>query len=168
MTKPCPMELGERAVRFVEAGESRHAVAVRLGLSLPVRHQDVGTLSQDGQCHAGQDRRSCFARDQGPAPEVGVSANRGRWRRDSAGPRQRACRTRPETGLPDDVELRAPRGQALQKKPSMELSRTVSPSPGGATGGRSIRFGSSLPASSSSMRTGQRPTCPLCAEGSQR
>ena len=33
MTKPYPMELRERAVRFVEAGESRHAVAARLGLS---------------------------------------------------------------------------------------------------------------------------------------
>jgi transposase len=33
MTKPYPMELRERAVRFVKAGESRHAVAQRLGLS---------------------------------------------------------------------------------------------------------------------------------------
>ncbi len=34
MTKPYPMELRERAVRFVEAGESRHAVAERLGVSV--------------------------------------------------------------------------------------------------------------------------------------
>ena len=33
MTKPYPMELRERAVRFVEAGQSRHAVARRLGVS---------------------------------------------------------------------------------------------------------------------------------------
>ena len=33
MTKPYPMELRERAVRFVNAGESRHAVAARLGVS---------------------------------------------------------------------------------------------------------------------------------------
>ena len=33
MTKPYPMELRERAVRFVNAGESRHAVAERLGVS---------------------------------------------------------------------------------------------------------------------------------------
>src|SRR5882724_4830137 len=33
MTKPYPMELRERAVRFVNAGESRHAVAGRLGVS---------------------------------------------------------------------------------------------------------------------------------------
>lgn len=33
MTKPYPMELRERAVRFVEAGESRHSVAERLGVS---------------------------------------------------------------------------------------------------------------------------------------
>jgi putative transposase len=33
MTKPYPMELRERAVRFVNAGNSRHAVAERLGIS---------------------------------------------------------------------------------------------------------------------------------------
>lgn len=33
MTKPYPMELRERAVRFVKAGETRHAVAARLGIS---------------------------------------------------------------------------------------------------------------------------------------
>jgi putative transposase len=33
MTKPYPMELRERAVRFVKAGESRHGVAERLGIS---------------------------------------------------------------------------------------------------------------------------------------
>ena len=34
MTKPYPMELRLRAVRFVEAGESCHAVAERLGVSV--------------------------------------------------------------------------------------------------------------------------------------
>jgi transposase len=34
MTKPYPMEMRIRAVRFVEAGESRHAVAERLGVSV--------------------------------------------------------------------------------------------------------------------------------------
>ena len=33
MAKPYPMELRERAVRFVEAGQSRHGVARRLGVS---------------------------------------------------------------------------------------------------------------------------------------
>ena len=33
MTAPYPMELRERAVRFVNAGESRHSVAERLDLS---------------------------------------------------------------------------------------------------------------------------------------
>jgi putative transposase len=32
MAKPYPMELRNRAVKFVQAGESRHAVASRLGL----------------------------------------------------------------------------------------------------------------------------------------
>jgi transposase len=34
MTKPYPMELRLRVVRFVEAGQSRHAVAERLGVSV--------------------------------------------------------------------------------------------------------------------------------------
>ena len=34
MTKPYPMELRLRAVRFVHAGQSRHAVAKRLGISV--------------------------------------------------------------------------------------------------------------------------------------
>ena len=34
MTKPYPMELRLRAVRFVEAGQSRHEVAKRLGVSV--------------------------------------------------------------------------------------------------------------------------------------
>ena len=33
MTKPYPMEMRERAVRFVEAGESRHEVAARFGVA---------------------------------------------------------------------------------------------------------------------------------------
>lgn len=33
MTRPYPMEMRERAVRFVAAGESRHAVAHRLGVA---------------------------------------------------------------------------------------------------------------------------------------
>ena len=50
MTKPYPMELRERAVRFVSAGESRHAVAKRLGISVScvvkwlARHRDTGTV----------------------------------------------------------------------------------------------------------------------------
>jgi transposase len=34
MTKPYPMEMRERAVGFVKAGQSRHAVAERLGVSV--------------------------------------------------------------------------------------------------------------------------------------
>ena len=33
MTKPYPIEMRERAVRFVEAGESRHEVAARFGIA---------------------------------------------------------------------------------------------------------------------------------------
>ena len=33
MTKPYPIEFRDRAVRFVNAGESRHAIASRLGVS---------------------------------------------------------------------------------------------------------------------------------------
>lgn len=50
MTKPYPMELRVRAVRFVEAGESRHAVAERLGVSAScvikwlARYRDTGSV----------------------------------------------------------------------------------------------------------------------------
>ena len=50
MTKPYPMALRERAVRFVEAGESRHAVARRLGISVScvvkwlARHSETGSV----------------------------------------------------------------------------------------------------------------------------
>ena len=33
MTKPLPIEMRERAVRFVQAGESRHKVAARFGVA---------------------------------------------------------------------------------------------------------------------------------------
>ena len=50
MTKPYPMELRERALRFVKAGESRNAVARRLGVSISCvvkwlqRHEATGSL----------------------------------------------------------------------------------------------------------------------------
>jgi putative transposase len=50
MTKPYPMALRERALRFVEAGESRHAVARRLGVSVScvvkwlARHSLTGSV----------------------------------------------------------------------------------------------------------------------------
>jgi transposase len=34
MSKPYPMELRQRAVKFVKAGQSRNAVAKRLGVSV--------------------------------------------------------------------------------------------------------------------------------------
>jgi putative transposase len=51
MTKPYPMELRKRAVRFVEAGQSRHAVAERLGVSVScivkwlLRHKATGSVA---------------------------------------------------------------------------------------------------------------------------
>jgi putative transposase len=51
MAKPYTMELRDRAVRFVLAGESRHAVAQRLGLGASTvirwldRHKKTGTAA---------------------------------------------------------------------------------------------------------------------------
>lgn len=51
MAKACGMELRERAVKFGLAGESRHAVARRLGLGVSTvirrldRHQKKGTAA---------------------------------------------------------------------------------------------------------------------------
>ena len=50
MTKPYPMEMRLRAVRFVNAGQSRNAVAERLGVSVScvvkwlLRHQATGSV----------------------------------------------------------------------------------------------------------------------------
>ena len=50
MTKPYPMEMRLRAVRFVESGQSRNAVAERLGVSVScvvkwlLRHQVTGSV----------------------------------------------------------------------------------------------------------------------------
>lgn len=50
MTKPYPMVLRARALRFVKAGESRNAVARRLGVSISCvvkwlqRHEATGSL----------------------------------------------------------------------------------------------------------------------------
>ena len=78
MTKPYPMELRERAVRFVEAGESRHAVAARLGISPSCVIKWLDLLSQDRQCEAGQDGRPCAPQDIGRTPGLGFGADRGR------------------------------------------------------------------------------------------
>jgi putative transposase len=48
MTKPYPMELRERAVRFVNAGESRHQVAARLGLSVSCVVKWMSRLRETG------------------------------------------------------------------------------------------------------------------------
>jgi putative transposase len=51
MTKPYPIELRQRAVRFVQAGESRHEVARRLGVSVScvikwlLRHKATGSVN---------------------------------------------------------------------------------------------------------------------------
>ena len=50
MSKPYPMEMRKRAVRFVETGQSRHAVAERLGVSVScvvkwlLRHKTTGSV----------------------------------------------------------------------------------------------------------------------------
>ena len=51
MTQAYPLELRERAVRFVAAGQSRHAVAGRLGVSVScvvkwmLRHKATGSVA---------------------------------------------------------------------------------------------------------------------------
>jgi transposase len=50
MTNPYPMEMRQRAVKFVKAGESRNAVAKRLGVSVScvvkwlLRHAATGSV----------------------------------------------------------------------------------------------------------------------------
>ena len=54
MTKPYPMELRERAVRFVNAGDSRHTVAERLGLSVSCVVKWMQRLGETGSVAPGK------------------------------------------------------------------------------------------------------------------
>jgi putative transposase len=54
MSKPYPMELRERAVRFVQTGESRRAVAVRLGVSASSVIKWLGRLDKTGDVAPGK------------------------------------------------------------------------------------------------------------------
>lgn len=54
MTKPYPMELRLRAVRFVEAGESRHAVAARLGVGVSTVIKWLQRFSKSGSVAPGK------------------------------------------------------------------------------------------------------------------
>jgi putative transposase len=54
MTKPYPMELRLRAVRFVEAGESRHMVAGRLGVGVSTVIKWLQLFSRSGSVAPGK------------------------------------------------------------------------------------------------------------------
>src|SRR3954447_6792913 len=54
MTKPYPMELRERAVRFVNAGQSRRAVAARLGVSASSVIKWLGRFTATGSAAPGK------------------------------------------------------------------------------------------------------------------
>jgi transposase len=54
MTKPYAMELRLSAVRFVEAGQSRHAVAERLGVSVPCVIKWLQRFSRTGSVAPGK------------------------------------------------------------------------------------------------------------------
>ena len=64
MTKPYPMEMRERAVRFVEAGESRHEVAARFGIAASTvikwlaRHARTGSAAPAQMGATGRKRSS--------------------------------------------------------------------------------------------------------------
>ena len=54
MTKPYPMELRLRAVRFVEAGESQHSVAARLGIGVSTVIKWLQRFSRTGSVAPGK------------------------------------------------------------------------------------------------------------------
>lgn len=63
MTKPFPMEMRDRAVRFVNAGESRHQVAARFGIAPSTvikwlaRCDKTGSACQDRRLSTQEDLR---------------------------------------------------------------------------------------------------------------
>ena len=97
MTKPYPMEMRQRAVRFVKAGESRHAVARRLGVSVScvvkwlLRHEATGSV-KPGQVGGHRPRKIV-----GEHREWVLRADCSRQGRDPSGPCRRACSARTES-----------------------------------------------------------------------
>ena len=168
MTKPYPMEMRQRAVRFVKAGESRHAVAKRLGVSVScvvkwlLRHEATGSV-KPGQVGGHRPRKIVGGHRDWVLGEIAA------WGCYPSGPCRRSWPGRgAESRLPHHVELRAPRGQELQKKQFMGMSRQDLTFAGGVSDGGNIRTGLTSTAWSSSTRHGPRPTWPHCAVGERR
>ena len=167
MTKPYPMELRLRAVRFVEAGESRHAVAARLGVSVSTVVKWLQRFSMMGTVAPGK---------------VG-----GHRKPKIAGPHRDWVLAQVQAGdvtlhgLADGLSARGLKvdavtvwnflrreGKRFQKIPCLALNRTAGTSPGRAIGGRSIRTGSILRGWCSSTRHGPRPTWLRFMTGARR
>ena len=156
MTKPYPMALRERAVRIVEAGESRHAVAERLGVSAPTVVRWLQGSPHDRQCRTRQGWWAPQAEDRRPHRD---------WFLDQVNAGDVTLH-----GLADGLSARGLKVDAVTvwnflcregkrfKRPCMALNRTARTLPDGATGGRSIRTGSRLRGLFSSTRPGRRPT----------
>ena len=152
MARPYSMDLRERAVARVQAGESVRVIARALSISPSSAVKWAPRFRATGSAAAGK--------MGGHRP--GTDRARGLH---LAGACRRARRPRPQGGLSNRVDFRPWRRPELQKKPFCQASKTGRTSPASGRAGRPIRGGSIRGGSSSSMRPGPRPIWRRCADG---
>ena len=157
MARPYSLDLRERALARVQAGESVRAIA--------------RALSINGR--SGSGRRAALRQQRW------VAIGRGFWlaicRLSSAPDRSRgfhlarpcggACRPWPQGGLSNRLDFRPRRGSELQKRPFCQASKTGLTSLASGPAGKPIKGKSAPGGSSSSVRLGPRQTWRHCAAG---
>jgi hypothetical protein len=164
MARPYSMDLRERAVVRVQAGESVRVVARALSLSPSSVVKWSQRFRATGSAAAGK--------MGGHRPRLLVGAHAAfLWERIAARGLHLAwscggtCRPWSQVRLLDGLELRPSRRAELQKKPSCQASKTGLTSPASGRAGKPIKGRSIRGGSSSSMRLGPRRTWRLCADG---
>jgi transposase len=167
MTKPYPIELRQRAVRFVKGGESRHEVARRLGVSVScvvkwlLRHKATGSV-KPGKVGGHRPRKIVGEHRDWVLAEIASGGNV------------------TLQGLVDGLARRGVKvdyrtmwnfvhreGKSFKKKRFMAMSRHALTLRDGEGAGASTKAGSTSADWSSSMRHGQRPTWRRCVAGAR-
>ena len=162
MAKPYSMDLRERAMRRVAAGESAHSVAAVLKVSVS---SIIKWAQRQRACCARQDGRASVASRIGRAPDLAACACCGRSECHLARSGKGAWRTGDHGLSRDGRALPAPRGPELQKKPFFRLNNCGQSSLVTAPDGRPIKAKLIKAVWSSSTRPGSKPTWRRCVAG---
>ena len=167
MVRPYYLDLRERAIAALEAGDSCRRVADRFGLAVSTvvkwgqRYRETGTVAHGK--YGGHKRHSLEAASRScPSSGGGVPGQAGAGTAGSLG----RIRHRAEPGI--DTPLSACRRTELQKKARSPTNRTDLRSPAAVPAGDAISE-ASIPAGwSSSTRPGPRPTWRRSGAGAKR